>query len=327
MERVEITYFFEDFCKKNVATFKHGLAAQNEVREQCRFLNNIAMSFPQTTTALTNYTQILAQDIEWTRPLNHQFAINGLAQYFGEPESYEIFNIIKHVITTEQFISESQRDRLNGFTQGTQATKYIYAYLINKQLSSIYASWKINPKYRKDALIIHTKFSEIYSSNNIDPSYPDIQKIANDEGLLEPNQSWRTLLQSAVPVDDFIAFIKIWRFLKDYSVMVFEYNTVLPNEPEPVPVSVAPEKKKKKPVPAALKRKVWAKWLSEEIGKAKCMCCNLTDITQLNFHCGHIISEAEGGELKVDNLKPICQSCNSSMGTMNMDEFMKKYGF
>ena len=29
----------------------------------------------------------------------------------------------------------------------------------------------------------------------------------------------------------------------------------------------------------------------------------------------------------MDNLKPICQSCNSSIGTMNMDEYMQKFGF
>ena len=86
-------------------------------------------------------------------------------------------------------------------------------------------------------------------------------------------------------------------------------------------------KKKKKPIPVALKRKVWSKWVGEDIGKAKCMCCQLTDITQLSFHCGHIIAEAMGGELKADNLKPICQSCNSSMGTTNMNEFIQKYGF
>jgi len=87
------------------------------------------------------------------------------------------------------------------------------------------------------------------------------------------------------------------------------------------------EKKKKKTIPVALKRKVWNKWVGEDTGKAKCMCCHLTDITQLSFHCGHIIAEAMGGELKVDNLKPICQSCNSSMGTTNMNEFIQKYGF
>ena len=47
----------------------------------------------------------------------------------------------------------------------------------------------------------------------------------------------------------------------------------------------------------------------------------------MSFHCGHIIAESKGGELSVNNLKPICQSCNSSMGTQNMDEYIEKYGF
>ena len=37
----------------------------------------------------------------------------------------------------------------------------------------------------------------------------------------------------------------------------------------------------------------------------------------MSFHCGHIIAEAKGGETIVSNLKPICQNCNSSMGTTN----------
>ena len=84
--------------------------------------------------------------------------------------------------------------------------------------------------------------------------------------------------------------------------------------------------KRKKPIPLTLKRKVWAQRIGEDIGKTKCLCCRLTDITQLSFHCGHIISEVNGGEIKLDNLRPICQSCNSSMGIVNMDEFMSKYG-
>ncbi len=94
------------------------------------------------------------------------------------------------------------------------------------------------------------------------------------------------------------------------------------NNPSPVY-----EKKKKKTIPKPLKLKVWDKWMGEDTGKAKCLCCKLTDIRQASFHCGHIIAEAAGGELKVDNLKPICQLCNSSMGTTNMDEFISKYGF
>ena len=85
------------------------------------------------------------------------------------------------------------------------------------------------------------------------------------------------------------------------------------------------KKYKKKPIPSALKRLVWNKWIGEELGKSKCLCCNVTDINQMSFNCGHIIAECNGGELILSNLKPICQNCNSSMGTMNMNDFMSKF--
>jgi len=87
------------------------------------------------------------------------------------------------------------------------------------------------------------------------------------------------------------------------------------------------KKFKKKSIPITLKKLVWNNYIGEEIGKAKCLCCKLTDITQLSFNCGHIIPESKGGELKQNNLKPICQSCNSSMGTMNMHDYIHQFGF
>lgn len=87
-----------------------------------------------------------------------------------------------------------------------------------------------------------------------------------------------------------------------------------------------PSKKKKKSIPLSLKRKVWNDHIGESIGKARCVCCKLTDITQMSFSCGHVIAEINGGALKLDNLRPICISCNSSMGTKNMDEFISEYG-
>jgi len=92
---------------------------------------------------------------------------------------------------------------------------------------------------------------------------------------------------------------------------------------KPILKEIEPIKTKKKPISATMKRLVWNKWIGEEIGKAKCLCCNLTAITQLSFNCGHIIAEFNGGETTVSNLKPICQNCNSSMGTKNMQDFMQ----
>ena len=82
-------------------------------------------------------------------------------------------------------------------------------------------------------------------------------------------------------------------------------------------------KTKKKSISATIKKLVWNTNIGEDIGKAKCLCCKSTDITQLSFNCGHIIAESNGGDTIVSNLRPICQNCNSSMGTKNMNDFME----
>jgi len=84
-------------------------------------------------------------------------------------------------------------------------------------------------------------------------------------------------------------------------------------------------KYKKKNIPKAVKKAVWDKWVGKNIGSTKCLCCKHQEIRQIEFHCGHIISEKKGGETKVSNLRPICAQCNLSMGTMDMREFQRFY--
>lgn len=84
-------------------------------------------------------------------------------------------------------------------------------------------------------------------------------------------------------------------------------------------------KKRKKNIKLSLKRQVWCKYVGREKGMTKCMCCKIIDIDKDSFVCGHIIAESKGGETVVNNLKPICSSCNSSMGNENMDDFIEKY--
>jgi len=114
-------------------------------------------------------------------------------------------------------------------------------------------------------------------------------------------------------------------FYKELSALLINVinNIDKPEENQSIVKEIEPIKTKKKPISATIKRLVWNKWIGEEIGKSKCLCCNLTAITQLSFNAGHIIAESNGGETNVSNLKPICQNCNSSMGTKNMIDFMK----
>ena len=44
-------------------------------------------------------------------------------------------------------------------------------------------------------------------------------------------------------------------------------------------------------------------------------------ISKNNFEAGHIIAESKGGETTLDNLRPICKSCNSSMGSKSWSEY------
>jgi hypothetical protein len=84
---------------------------------------------------------------------------------------------------------------------------------------------------------------------------------------------------------------------------------------------------KKKSIPLSLKALVWNKYIGEEKGIGYCQCCRKNIIKQISFHCGHIISEKNGGSTTLNNLIPLCQTCNLSMGKQNMNDFVKKYGF
>jgi hypothetical protein len=85
------------------------------------------------------------------------------------------------------------------------------------------------------------------------------------------------------------------------------------------------KKKTKEKIPLPVKHALWAKYFGDTMSGI-CHCCKTTPIHSTNFDCGHILSEKFGGSVHLDNLKPICRTCNSSMGTQNMDDYMEKYG-
>jgi len=77
---------------------------------------------------------------------------------------------------------------------------------------------------------------------------------------------------------------------------------------------------------AALKNAVWLRYFPNE-AEGKCLCCKASTIGSRNFDCGHVISVHAGGKSVVDNLRPICGNCNSSMGKRHMDDFVRDCGF
>jgi len=80
---------------------------------------------------------------------------------------------------------------------------------------------------------------------------------------------------------------------------------------------------KRKYLSQGLRHKIWTKTYGEEF-KVECDCCNLSIINPFNCVWGHILSHAEGGDTGIDNMKPICNCCNASMGKKHMNEYKKE---
>ena len=63
--------------------------------------------------------------------------------------------------------------------------------------------------------------------------------------------------------------------------------------------------KKKAPIPKALRNKVWDNHCGKANMIGKCYCCNKEIDSRVDYDCGHVISEFNGGLTEENNLKLI----------------------
>ena len=98
-------------------------------------------------------------------------------------------------------------------------------------------------------------------------------------------------------------------------------------EPETTEVDdvTAPLYERRKKIPKHIKTLVWNTHMGINNLEAKCFSCRTEKVDARNFQCGHVVAEAKGGDLKISNLRPICQPCNGSMATRSMNEFTKEF--
>jgi hypothetical protein len=83
----------------------------------------------------------------------------------------------------------------------------------------------------------------------------------------------------------------------------------------------------RKTIPATVRFTVWNTHIGKEVADANCWLNCGNKISQQLFECGHIISVKDGGSDDIGNLRPICGLCNKSIGSSNMEEFKKYYGY
>lgn len=86
---------------------------------------------------------------------------------------------------------------------------------------------------------------------------------------------------------------------------------------------VEKEFKLRQRISRTLRNEVWRKRCNDKIN-GECYCCS-EEISITNFDCGHIVSVKDGGSNDLENLEPVCRSCNLHMGTMNMISYKKLF--
>jgi len=93
---------------------------------------------------------------------------------------------------------------------------------------------------------------------------------------------------------------------------------VVKSEQKVVSKSKNPSKSKK--ISQAVKNIIIEKYTKDD--KLCCYCCKFK-LRLCDVEMGHIKSRKNGGADTVDNLVPLCGSCNKSISTRNVDEFLK----
>ena len=77
-------------------------------------------------------------------------------------------------------------------------------------------------------------------------------------------------------------------------------------------------------IPMMIRGEVWKKYNGTSV-YGSCYCCKRTLDVFDTWNAGHVIPYSHGGPNTVTNLRPICQSCNQSMGTENLYDFKKTF--
>ena len=71
---------------------------------------------------------------------------------------------------------------------------------------------------------------------------------------------------------------------------------------------------------------VWNFYVGDVYGLHQCLlcCAKILDKGSSEWHCGHVISHANGGSSSVSNLRPICADCNYAMGKTDMKVYIEE---
>jgi 5-methylcytosine-specific restriction endonuclease McrA len=223
------------------------------------------------------------------------------------------------------YLSDNKKCRspnlhLDTFIDEIHDSNIIYRKMITQtsQLVHYIETWNqyyLNELREKD----NDKFMKIVQKTKTKHAYSILKKIgALPEyfafGFIRDND-W--LYNDSIPIipnsyDD-VQFQLSEEFISMVNSYLADENGILVNND----VIVIPQKRKT--IPPMKKQKVWLTYMGNVL-VGECYVCN-SQLEYENCEMGHVLSIHNGGTDDETNLRPICGSCNKSMGVNNLEEY------
>lgn len=116
---------------------------------------------------------------------------------------------------------------------------------------------------------------------------------------------------------DEVCYLGVWR---RFEWLDFALVALLEGKKYGTEINLSCEPNTKVPIPYVVREQVWKRCHENTSDIGICFtCCN--DLYFRDMECGHIKAHALGGDTTLENLMPVCKSCNKDMGVMNLFEY------
>lgn len=110
-----------------------------------------------------------------------------------------------------------------------------------------------------------------------------------------------------------VCYLGAWRHFEWLDIAMY----MLDHPNSTCSISAMTSAQSRKRIPAAIREQVWKKHNKNTCDEGECFVCS-DPLRFAHMECGHIVAHALGGSTSVDNMMPICKTCNRDMGIMNL---------
>lgn len=119
-----------------------------------------------------------------------------------------------------------------------------------------------------------------------------------------------------------VCYLGAWRHFEWLDIALYLLEKDIKMNDADIGLSDFTDSKVKPKIPIALRTQVWKKHTCNIVDEGHCYVCDKR-LYFSDMECGHIIAHALGGDTSLENLMPVCKSCNLDMGIMNLEEYKK----